>query len=320
MVKVRSSEITPEHVYRNRRLFLKSLGLLAGSALLSACAPVASALTTAPAGGGTPAAGGHPGASAQTDELGDPLTPYEAVTNYNNYYEFSTNKEAVARLAAEFPTAPWTVTVGGLVRNPKTYGIEDLFEGFSQEERIYRLRCVEAWSMVIPWQGFRLADLLREVEPLAEAKYVRFESILARDVMPGQRQGWYEWPYVEGLRLDEAMHDLTILATGLYGQPLPNQNGAPLRLVVPWKYGFKSIKAIVKIDLVDSQPSSLWMLAAPHEYGFYANVNPEVNHPRWSQASERRIEELGRRETLPFNGYADEVAALYAGMDLAENY
>lgn len=174
--------------------------------------------------------------------------------------------------------------------------------------------------MVIPWQGFRLADLLREVEPLAEAKYVRFESILARDVMPGQRQGWYEWPYVEGLRLDEAMHDLTILATGLYGQPLPNQNGAPLRLVVPWKYGFKSIKAIVKIDLVDSQPSSLWMLAAPHEYGFYANVNPEVNHPRWSQASERRIEELGRRETLPFNGYADEVAALYAGMDLAENY
>jgi sulfoxide reductase catalytic subunit YedY len=320
MVKIRSSEITPEHVYRGRRQFLKGLGLLAGSALLSACGLDQASPTAAPQAGATPAEPGAPVASSATDELGDALTPFDSVTNYNNYYEFSTNKEAVARLAASFPTSPWSVAVGGLVRNPKTYAVEDLVSGFTHEERIYRLRCVEAWSMVIPWHGFRLADLLRAVEPLSEAKYVRFESILAPDLMPGQKSAWYEWPYVEGLRLDEAMHDLTLIATGLYGQPLPNQNGAPLRLVVPWKYGFKSIKGIVRIDLVDYQPSSLWMLAAGHEYGFYANVNPAVNHPRWSQASERRIGELGRRETLPFNGYADEVAGLYAGMDLAENY
>jgi sulfoxide reductase catalytic subunit YedY len=319
MVKIRSSEITPEHVYHGRRQFLKGLALLAGSTLLSACGLDQASPTAAPQAGATPVPG-EPIASSATDELGDALTPYDSVTNYNNYYEFSTNKEAVARLAANFPASPWSVAVGGLVRNPKTYAVEDLLGGFTQEERIYRLRCVEAWSMVIPWQGFRLADLLREVEPLAEAKYVRFESILAPDLMPGQKSAWYEWPYVEGLRLDEAMHDLTLIATGLYGQALPNQNGAPLRLVVPWKYGFKSIKGIVKIDLVDYQPSSLWMLAAGHEYGFYANVNPAVNHPRWSQASERRIGEIGRRETLPFNGYADEVAGLYAGMDLAENY
>jgi sulfoxide reductase catalytic subunit YedY len=316
MVKVDPSEITAPHVYFNRRKFLKGLGLLAGSALLGACAPGAADPTAAP--GAT--AEGNGAVSATTDELNDPLTPFDAVTNYNNYYEFSTNKEAVARLAADFATAPWSVQVGGLVANPTTYTIEDLVAGFTQHERIYRLRCVEAWSMVIPWNGLRLADVLGEAQPLPSATHVRFEAIYAPDRMPGQKSNWYEWPYVEGLRLDEAMHDLTLLATGLYGQPLPPQDGAPVRLVVPWKYGFKSIKAIVKIDLVDYQPSSLWMLAAPHEYGFYANVNPDVDHPRWSQSSERRIGEVGRRRTLPFNGYADEVAHLYEGMDLRANY
>jgi sulfoxide reductase catalytic subunit YedY len=207
-----------------------------------------------------------------------------------------------------------------MVSNPKTYAMEDLLKQFTQQERIYRLRCVEAWSMVIPWMGFRLADLLKEVQPTSAAKYVRFESLYAPDKFPGQKDSYYTWPYVEGLRLDEAMNDLAILATGLYGQPLPPQDGAPIRLVTPWKYGFKGIKAIVKIELVDYQPTSLWMNAAGNEYGFYANVNPEVNHPRWSQASERRIGELGRRKTLMFNGYADEVSALYAGMDLHANY
>ncbi len=255
-----------------------------------------------------------------TDELGDPANTYEQITNYNNYYEFDTDKQAVAKLAADFPTSPWSVQVGGLVRNPKTYGIEDILKTFEQEERIYRLRCVEAWSMVIPWQGFPLAKLLKEVEPTADAKYLRFESVLDPKNMPGQRSDWFDWPYVEGLRLDEAMNDLAILATGLYGKPMPAQNGAPIRLVVPWKYGFKSIKGIVKIDLVAEQPTSLWMASAPREYGFYANVNPEVSHPRWSQASERRIGESGRRRTLPFNGYGDEVASLYAGMSLTANY
>jgi sulfoxide reductase catalytic subunit YedY len=203
-----------------------------------------------------------------------------------------------------------------LVHAPKTFDVDDLLGRFSQEEHIYRLRCVEGWSMVIPWQGFRLADLLKDVEPMSEAKYVRFETLYDPEQMPGQRSNWYNWPYVEGLRTDEAMHDLTLLATGLYGKSLLPQNGAPLRLVVPWKYGFKSIKSIVKIDLVEEMPISLWMAAAPNEYGFYANVNPDVPHPRWSQASERRIGETKRRKTLPFNGYAEEVAQLYAGMDL----
>lgn len=258
--------------------------------------------------------------SANTDELGDPLTSYEAVTNYNNYYEFTTSKEGVARLAQDFRTSPWAVEVGGLVRNPRTYDPDDLRRTFGEEERIYRLRCVEGWSMVIPWMGFPLAKLLQEVEPTAEAKYVRFETLYDPEQMPGQNDRWYDWPYVEGLRLDEAMNDLTLLATGLYGKSLLPQNGAPIRLVVPWKYGFKSIKAIVKIDLVEELPVSLWMAAAPNEYGFYANVNPDVPHPRWSQATERRIGEGGRRDTLPFNGYAEEVAHLYEGMDLRVNF
>jgi sulfoxide reductase catalytic subunit YedY len=230
------------------------------------------------------------------------------------------DKEAVAPLSQDLRTSPWTVEVGGLVNNPKTYDVDDLLKRFGQEERIYRLRCVEAWSMVIPWLGFSLAELLKEVEPTSAAKYVRFETLHDPEQMPGQKSGWYNWPYAEGLRLDEAKHDLTLMATGLYGKALPPQNGAPLRLVVPWKYGFKSIKSIVKIDLVEEMPVSLWMAAAPNEYGFYANVNPDVDHPRWSQRSERRIGELSRRETLPFNGYAEEVAHLYDGMDLAVYY
>jgi sulfoxide reductase catalytic subunit YedY len=314
MHRIPSSEITPEHIYRDRRRFMRAAGALALGALsLGACG-------TLP-GNTPPAPTVLPGATqGQVDELGDPLNSFEQITNYNNFYEFSTDKQAVAGLAQNFQTSPWTLTVGGLVRNPRTYAIEDLLGGFDQEERIYRLRCVEAWSMVIPWQGFPLHKLLAEVEPTAEAKYVRFETLYDPEQMPGQRAGWYTWPYVEGLRLDEALHDLTLLGTGLYGRTLLPQNGAPIRLVVPWKYGFKSVKSIVKIDLVAEMPTSLWMAAAPNEYGFYANVNPDVSHPRWSQASERRIGELGRRPTLPFNGYADQVAALYAGMDLRANY
>ena len=322
MIPIKSSEITPEEVFKNRRQFMKGAGALAlGAMAAAACAAPAApvAVPTTPAA--ADANGAAPAPSGPlADELGDPANTFDEITNYNNYYEFTTDKQRVAQLARDFPTRPWTVEVGGLVRNPKTYAIEDILGGFDQEERIYRLRCVEAWSMVIPWLGFPLHKLLAQVEPTADAKYVRFETILDPQNMPGQRSAWYEWPYVEGLRLDEAMHDLTLLSTGLYGQTLLPQSGAPLRLVVPWKYGFKSIKSIVKIDLVADQPSSLWMSAAPNEYGFYANVNPEVSHPRWSQRSERRIGESGRRETLMFNGYEEEVAGLYAGMDLAKYY
>jgi sulfoxide reductase catalytic subunit YedY len=325
-MKIRSSEITSEHLYLSRRDFLKGVGTLtAGSLLLAACAPSALQPLTRPTAAPTanPSAGGGqptPAAAAQTDELGAPWISLDAVTGYNNYYEFSTDKEAVAPLSKNFVTSPWTVAVGGLVNKPKTYGVEDLLAKFTQEERVYRLRCVEAWSMVIPWQGFPLANLLNEVEPMSSAKYVRFETLYDPKQMPGQNSGWYKWPYAEGLRLDEAMHPLTILSTGLYGKTLLPQNGAPIRMVVPWKYGFKSIKAIVKIDLVEEQPVSLWMAAAPNEYGFYSNVNPDVPHPRWSQATERRIGELNRRQTMPFNGYGEEVAQLYTGMDLKANY
>ncbi len=328
MIKIRSSEITPEYIYLSRRKFMKGLGAIAASAaLLSACEPQATSIAQANKGqtnsdepAETMTEDDAPQASADTDELGDGLTPFEAITNYNNFYEFSLQKEAVAGAAVDFKTDPWSIEVGGLVNNPKTYGIEDILAKFSQEERIYRLRCVEAWSMVIPWLGFPLADLLKEVEPTAEAKYLRFETLYDPEQMPGQKSPWYEWPYTEGLRLDEAMNDLAILSSGLYGKHLLPQNGAPLRLVVPWKYGFKSIKSIVKIDLVDTMPTSLWMAAAPNEYGFYANVNPDVDHPRWSQAAERRIGELGRRKTLPFNGYAEQVAHLYEGLDLRKFY
>jgi sulfoxide reductase catalytic subunit YedY len=319
-MKIPSSEITPEHVYLNRRQFMKGAGALTlGALALAACGgkPPSSSNTQTPSGSGgktTQAPGG-----ALTDELGDPANPYEQIANFNNFYEFSTDKQAVAKLAQNFVTSPWKVEVGGLVNKPKTYDIDELRK-FDQEERIYRLRCVEGWSMVIPWNGFPLSRLLNEVEPQGSAKYVRFETLLDEKQFPGQRDPWYAWPYVEGLRVDEAMNDLAILATGLYGKDLPNQDGAPIRLVVPWKYGFKSIKSIVKIELVTEMPKSLWMQAAPNEYGFYANVNPNVPHPRWSQDTERRIGELRRRPTLLFNGYSDQVASLYAGMDLKANF
>ena len=313
MFKIRPSEITPESMYLSRREFMKGLGVLAASTMiLAAC----KGKEPSPAS----TSEGSPSTGATGEELSDPSTSYEAITNYNNYYEFSTDKEAVARLARDFQIAPWRVAIGGLVNQPKTYDVDELMRKFTQQERIYRLRCVEAWSMVIPWMGFPLAELLKEVQPSADGKYVRFETLYDPQQMPGQKSKWYNWPYVEGLRIDEAMHDLAIMATGLYGKPLPPQDGAPLRLVVPWKYGFKSIKSIVKIDLVAEMPISLWMAAAPNEYGFYANVNPQVDHPRWSQASERRIGELNRRPTLMFNGYEEEVAHLYVGMDLRENY
>jgi len=318
---IRSSDITPEAVYVNRRQFMKGAALAAGGALLAACAPQG---TSVPATAATSATTNVPTAAAsaskQHDELGDPLTAYAAVTGYNNYYEFTTDKEGVAPMAQDFKTRPWTIEVSGQVGKPRTYDIDELIKRFPAEERIYRLRCVEAWSMVIPWSGFALNKLLKEVEPTGDAKYVHFVSILDQKQLPGQNSPFYTWPYSEGLRLDEAMHDLTLLATGLYGKDLPAQNGAPLRVVVPWKYGFKSAKGIVKIELVADQPRTLWSDAAPNEYGFYSNVNPDVPHPRWSQASERRIGESGRRPTLPFNGYADQVASLYTGMDLRTNY
>jgi sulfoxide reductase catalytic subunit YedY len=325
MHKIKTSEITPEELYFSRRDFLKGAGILSASALLlAACGTQAVSPTGVPTNSNptlipsdNPASPVHE--VTPTADLSSQMTSYEAITNYNNYYEFSIDKGRVAVLAKDFRTSPWEVEVGGLVNNPKTYNLDDLSK-FTLQERIYRLRCVEAWSMIIPWMGFPLAELLNEVEPTSNAKFVRFETLYDPDQYPGQRNNWYSWPYVEGLRLDEAMNDLAILSTGLYGKPLTPQNGAPVRLVVPWKYGFKSIKSIVKIELVDSMPTSLWMAAAPNEYGFYANVNPNVSHPRWSQASERRIGEVGRRTTLMFNGYEEEVAHLYDGMDLKANY
>jgi sulfoxide reductase catalytic subunit YedY len=307
--KIPSSEITPEHIFRSRRSFLKGASFALGSLALAACSVP----------GAAPQPTADPTQPVLKDELGDTANAYGQITSYNNFYEFTTSKEGVAQAARDFISSPWEVSVGGLVNKPRTFALEDLL-AFAQEERIYRLRCVEGWSMVIPWNGFPLQRLIEQVEPQANAQYVRFETLLDPQQMPGQRDNYFQWPYVEGLRLDEAMNELTLLATGIYGKDLLPQNGAPIRLVVPWKYGFKSIKSIVKIDLVDTMPVSLWMAAAPNEYGFYANVNPEVDHPRWSQSSERRIGENGRRDTLPFNGYAEQVAALYAGMDLAANY
>jgi sulfoxide reductase catalytic subunit YedY len=300
--KLPASEITSKDVFLSRRDIMKAAGIAGAGALLAACAP------------------GAPTEATPAAPLADVPNSFEEITNYNNYYEFSTDQEPVAPLSKNFKTRPWDVEVSGLVNNPKTYAIEDLLKKFPSEERVYRLRCVEAWSMVIPWMGFPLAKLLSEAEPTSDAKFVRFEAILDPEQMPGQKSPFYDWPYQEGLRLDEAMHDLTLLATGLYGELLPNQSGAPLRLVVPWKYGFKSIKGIVKIELTDTQPATLWSTASPNEYGFYSNVNPNVPHRRWSQSSERRIGELTRRPTLMFNGYETEVAHLYEGMDLAKYY
>ncbi len=309
---IKSSEITPEAIYINRRSFMKSLGALSAGAFLAACTP--SSVNN------TPIPSSVSSALSRVDELGNPLTPYDEITSFNNFYEFSVRKTSIAGLTKDFIVSPWEVEVSGLVHKPGIFALDNLINKYTQEERIYRLRCVETWSMVIPWIGFGLASLIQAVEPMGNAKYVRFETLHDITQMPGLKDTSYPWPYTEGLRLDEALHPLTLLATGLYGKAMPPQDGAPIRLVIPWKYGFKSIKSIVKIELVEKQPQTFWNTLAPDEYGFNANVNPDVAHPRWSQAQERRVGEDHQRETLLFNGYGEEVAALYSGMDLQENY
>jgi sulfoxide reductase catalytic subunit YedY len=292
-----SSEITPEETYLNRREFI---GQGARGLVVAAAAP--SVLLACEPADGSPAQ--------------EEPTPYELVTTYNNFYEFGPRKDDPAELAHLFNPAPWTVAVEGMVGKPGEYALEDFLKPHAMEDRVYRLRCVEAWSMVIPWRGVPLADVLRRAEPSPGARFVEFTTVVRPEELPGQRRPILDWPYLEGLRLDEAMHPLTLLATGLYGKDLPNQNGAPLRLVVPWKYGFKSIKSIVRIRLTDRMPVNTWQQLQPNEYGFYANVNPEVDHPRWSQARERRIGELRKRRTLMFNGYQEQVAHLYQDLDL----
>jgi len=304
--EVSSSEITPQGLYLDRRRFLR----LGAGGVLSAAA--LSGGLWKPAVAGVKLSHVAKGPYDTREEL----TPYESVTTYNNFYEFGTDKEDPSRLAGNLRPRPWKVVVDGEVAKPGTYDFDELIRPHALQERVYRLRCVEAWSMVIPWDGFPLADLLKRFEPTSRAKFVRFETLYDPHQFPGQRRSVLDWPYVEGLRMDEAMHPLTLLAVGLYGEVLPNQDGAPLRLVVPWKYGFKSIKSIVKISLVEKMPLNTWAKSAPNEYGFFANVNPRVDHPRWSQAKERRIGDFFKRDTLMFNGYAEEVAHLYAGMDL----
>ncbi|MGB7923514.1 MAG: protein-methionine-sulfoxide reductase catalytic subunit MsrP [Pyrinomonadaceae bacterium] len=316
---IKSSEITDKNVYLNRRNFMRGAAL---AATATATGLVYRKLNPPPpqTRPGVKIADVVKPAPEESAAKGfsttEKPTSLEDITNYNNFYEFSTDKRGVAEEAQGFISRPWSVSVEGLVNKPKVYDLDDLLKLSPQEERIYRLRCVEGWSMVIPWVGFSLSKLLEQVEPTAQARYVAFETLYDPKRMPNQRSGVLDWPYVEGLRLDEAMHPLAILATGLYGEALPPQDGAPVRLVVPWKYGFKSIKSIVKIRLVDQQPPTTWNLYASREYGFYSNVNPNVNHPRWSQARERRIGEYGQRDTLMFNGYGEQVAQLYAGMDL----
>jgi sulfoxide reductase catalytic subunit YedY len=295
------SDVTPKQHWLNRRR------LVAGMGALALAAPAVAQTAPAPS-------------RYSTDETPNTL---EDISGYNNFYEFGYDKEDPARYAQGLTVDPWPVVIDGLVNKPGSYTLEDILSGVTLEERIYRFRCVEAWSMVVPWTGFELSALLGRVGVQPGARYVAFETLVRPGEMPGQQGGMIEWPYREGLRLDEAMHPLTILATGLYGEPMPKQNGAPIRLVVPWKYGFKSIKSIVKISLVADQPQSTWNMLQPNEYGFYSNVNPQVDHPRWSQASERRVGGglfAPRIDTLMFNGYADEVASLYAGMDLARDF
>ena len=306
-----SSEITPESVYVNRRKFIKAAaagaaGLALGPSALTGAERSTRQSQEIP-----------PRFARMTSELDEPLNSYEAVTTYNNFYEFGTGKEDPHRNSGAFNPRPWSVRIGGECNKPGEYDLEDLLSGMTMEDRVYRLRCVEAWSMVIPWYGFQLSELIKRVEPTGNARFVMFKTVVRPEEMPGQRMPILNWPYVEGLRMDEAMHPLTILATGLYGMDLPNQNGAPLRLVVPWKYGFKGIKSIVSIDFVEEMPLNTWKRQNASEYGFYANVNPNVDHPRWSQARERRLPGLFKNhETLMFNGYADQVQHLYAGMDL----
>jgi sulfoxide reductase catalytic subunit YedY len=311
------SEITPEEVYRQRRRLIMQAGLTA-SALGLAGWTNRRAFAQTPTGAKLDAK-----RNAQFVVM-DKVTSLKDITSYNNYYEFGTDKSDPFANAGRFRTSPWSVAIEGEVKSPRTFSIDDLRKLAPMEERVYRLRCVEGWSMVIPWAGFSLSELIKRVEPTGNAKFVEFVTAVQPDTMTGLRQRVIDWPYVEALRMDEAMHPLTLLTFGLYGQTLPNQNGAPVRVVVPWKYGFKSGKSLVKIRFVEKQPTSSWMRSAPSEYGFYANVNPDVPHPRWSQATERRIGEDGlfspKRKTLPFNGYADQVASLYQGMDLVRNY
>jgi sulfoxide reductase catalytic subunit YedY len=301
MKKIKYSEITPEKIYRNRRSFIKSMGLGAGSIALTSI----------------------PFMNNARSEQKDKLTNYKDITTYNNYYEFGTSKSDPYKNSQNFKTDPWGISIEGEVENPINISMEEISEQFVSEERIQRLRCVEGWSMVIPWMGFSLNQLLSKVTLTSKAKFVEFESVYDPDQMKGQRYPVLQWPYKEGLRIDEAMHPLTTVVTGLYNKKLPNQNGAPLRIFLPWKYGFKSAKAIVKIKLVEKMPTSSWMKASPREYGFYSNVNPNVDHPRWSQATERVIGNdifAPRVETLMFNGYGDEVANLYSGMDLKKYF
>jgi sulfoxide reductase catalytic subunit YedY len=301
------SEITPREIYLKRRQFMTGVAALAVAPALAASPP--------------PAHGKKlPGVRSSRFSTEDEKTPFDSVTTYNNFYEFGTGKSDPAENAHTLKPRPWTVSVEGEVKRPKVYGIDELLKLAPLEERIYRLRCVEGWSMVIPWVGFPLAELIKQAEPTGNAKFVEFVSLLDPRQMPYQRTSVLDWPYTEGLRIDEASNPLTLLAVGLYGEVLPNQNGAPIRLVVPWKYGFKSAKSIVKIRFVEKAPVTSWMRAAPSEYGFFSNVNPDVDHPRWSQARERRIGEFFKRDTLMFNGYADQVAGLYRGMDLRKYF
>ena len=311
---IQSSEITPEPIFLNRRNLMKSAGALASGAIASSMPQAAAstqALAYAPDG---------------DRSLEDELTPFKAVTTYNNFYEFGTGKDDPEKYGQDFKPHPWQVTVSGLAEGTGTFDLEDLLKGLAVEERIYRLRCVEAWSMVIPWLGVSMAALLKRLKPLSSARYVTFETVYRPEEMPGQASFFaaIDYPYIEALRMDEAMHPLTLMATGVYGRSLPNQNGAPLRLVVPWKYGFKSIKSIRKITFTDRQPQTTWQKANAREYGFYANVNPAVDHPRWRQSEERRLPSTlfasNRVPTLPFNGYAEAVAGLYQGMDLTKHY
>jgi len=316
---IASSEITDESVYRNRRAFLREAGLLGVAAATVAVPKVAEAM--ARMRGPIPQqAPPKLGAVAMGEDLRRELTDWEDVTTYNNFYEFGTAKDDPAPNSRNFVVKPWTVKVDGMVKKPADYHLEDLLKPSKMEDRIYRHRCVEAWSMVIPWRGFSMLELIKRVEPLPSAKYIEMTTLMDPKQMPGQRYPVLDWPYVEGLRLDEAMHPLAMFVTGVYGVDLPNQNGAPLRHVVPWKYGFKGCKSIVRIRFTDKEPATAWNKAAAHEYGFYGNVNPNVDHPRWTQKRERVIGGIRSRATVIFNGYGDQVASLYSGMDLAKNY
>jgi sulfoxide reductase catalytic subunit YedY len=311
---IASSEITPKSLYLSRRRFLAGTALAGAAAVVGAgLAEMASPSTVVRANGKID---GLQQSSFSTDEK---ITPYKDVTNYNNYYEFSTDKYEPAGLAKNFKTRPWTVTIDGQVKKKQVLDVDTIIKMAAPEERIYRHRCVEGWSIVVPWVGFSLSELIKRADPLPKAKFVEFTTVFDMKQMPGQRGRVLDWPYVEGLRMDEAMHPLALLCFGMYGEVLPNQDGAPLRMVIPWKYGFKSAKAIVRVRFTDSQPINTWNRSAPNEYGFYSNVNPNVDHPRWSQAKERRLGELLKRPTRIFNGY-DQVASLYSGMDLKKNF